>query len=486
MKFSLGLETEKFLSPLHRAGEGVGFFTDKLKALGGPLGITGLVGSLVSLHEVIEKTFGKIEQGAGLVALSKQTTASVRDIFLIQKGFSGVHLSADMAGTAIFQMQRALGGVNDMGENTKDIFSKMGLSLADLKNDSVPEQLQKVFSGLDKLSPDAAAKASSSIFGRGIGQQMLQAARSGEEFTGAMKRATEQADIMAKNALGFEHVEQNIKRVKGRLDGFFLGLAEGAAPGILQLTDKINGIDLTKLGQKLGGTLAAVTQSFTDGTFSQGLELAFKAGIQGASNFMDTKIDEWLARLSGSGTGGSGNFWTGLRGVGLGLLGIGDLAGESLGLGNSKWLGGPNGETLSELAEKRIEAAQKAFQDAGWEGAISAVAGTKLGTNPFLDELLKWGAAEKAKALARTQGSEGERHSPPPSDQLPSLGRLHQTSVNDLERVGLVRLGGASRSDYAGQTARNTAKALDFHAQIVKGIDKLLEDRGHRYDFNNQ
>jgi hypothetical protein len=51
--------------------------------------------------------------------------------------------------------------------------------------------------------------------------------------------------------------------------GLFAGIAEGAAPGIQQVLDMLNQIDLSGFGQQLGKILGAFVQAFKEGKLSE-------------------------------------------------------------------------------------------------------------------------------------------------------------------------------------------------------------------------
>ena len=117
LEFTLGLQVNKFLEGMNL---GAGSIISMAKVSEG-------------LKVVMEGVWGQIEKGAALNDLSKRTGETVGTLFQLQKGFVAAGLGADAVGGAIFMLNKSLGGVNEMGEKTEDIFHKAGLSVADLK-----------------------------------------------------------------------------------------------------------------------------------------------------------------------------------------------------------------------------------------------------------------------------------------------------------------------------------------------------------------
>jgi hypothetical protein len=88
---------------------------------------------------------------------------SVSELYQLQRGFAAAGLSASDLPTALFMMQKSLGGVNELGERSEDIFQRLHLSLSQLKTMSAPDQFNAVLNSISKLGQSDAAKAASGI-----------------------------------------------------------------------------------------------------------------------------------------------------------------------------------------------------------------------------------------------------------------------------------------------------------------------------------
>lgn len=286
LQFSLGLTAGGFMGVLDKATSKVGGLSRaalSLPGLGTALG--GAIASVSSLHAMVEGVFGAIERGAALEHLSKRTDTTVESLFKLQKGFKAAGLDAENVGPMIFKMQKALGGVNEYGEDTKSIFFRMGLSIEQLKKLKAPEQFQQIAAALGKLNSSSAANAASTIFGREGAGNMVQLSRSTAEFSEAMKKAQADAELFARNAASFAKLERGLNSLKAKTQTLFAGMAEGAAPAIQMVVDMFNKIDLTAVGRKIGRVFTAFTQAFKTGGLTELLSASLAAAFETAGYY---------------------------------------------------------------------------------------------------------------------------------------------------------------------------------------------------------
>jgi hypothetical protein len=475
--FSLGLATGGFTSGIDRAKAGIGGLVSagfRLPVLGAALG--SLIGSVGSINSVVENTFHAITRGAELNQLSKRSGETVGALFSLEKGMKGVGLAGEAAGFQLMQARKAVGGFNEMGEPTKDIFAGLGLSVEKLKDADGPELLQSIYDGLAKLNRSEAVNAAGKIFGRGGAGDALQIARSGEAFRMSIKGASEQAALFQRNAEAFEKIELSIGKLKGKFNSLFAGLAEAAAPGIQALLDRMNNINIQGFGKKVGEVFTSIAESVQEGRLSEVLELSIKAGIQGGSDFMLTKIMEWSdavrkAFSNPDSKDGQGSFLNragaGIVGVTEGTLALWDQLGAKMGVPGAQ-----------EMADFRTDSANSWFKLAGLDNGIldkaaeAFVAGIEGRKNEYADQLKDTFAELLATARARAQqetakagakGIIGENNSKSAT----------QKNVNDLERIGLLFFAQNNRQDYARQTADNTREAIRVLDRIRAGVEKF-------------
>jgi hypothetical protein len=282
LQFTLGLSTGSFLAKIAEARGAAGAF------------ITSLIGV-----EAIQAGFmGALERGVGLQHLSKQTGESVGNLYKLQRGFLSAGLSADDVGPILFRMNRALGGINEMGERTPDIFKRLGLSLHSLRTGGSIPALQSILTVLGRHNQSSAASAATSIFGRMGAQSMVQLSRSSKEFAEGIKEAAGGALMFQGAAAAIERLHHTFVTLKADAELIWLGLLSGVAPAIQSTLDLLKKIDFAKIGAKLGEFIQTLGEVFGSGQISTLVVLAFAAGFEQALFYGERFIVTFCAGLA--------------------------------------------------------------------------------------------------------------------------------------------------------------------------------------------
>src|ERR1035438_9398376 len=203
-----------------------------------------------ALRLTMAKTWGVFEQGAALEHLHKRTGETVAHLYMLQKGFQAAGVEAGDVGPMLFQMQKALGGVNELGQRTDVVFQRLGLSVKGLKQKGGADAMQDILRKIGKLNQSDAAKAASGIFGRSGAGNAIQLSHSIDEFSEAMKRAATQAYVFDRMAATFAAIERAVQRVKNILGPIFAGIGEGIGPALKKALDWVNKIDLSKRSEE--------------------------------------------------------------------------------------------------------------------------------------------------------------------------------------------------------------------------------------------
>ena len=265
LEFSLGLATGGFIRSLDEA-------SSELK---------GFIGGLLGVEAVTERVKAAIEKGAGLEALHKRTGESVSSLYQLQEGFKAAGLSGDDVAGTLMHMQRAIGGVNEMGERTPDIFRRLGLNIETLQKENGPQQLNQIVTALSRLNSVGAAAAASSIFGRMDYANIIQIVNSTKEFGEGMEHASEQARNWQRVSAAFEMIEISMNRLKNIASGFFAGIAEGLVPALQRGLNSLQAWEstLVNIGQSIGRFAGAMLEAFREGKVGELLGLSLQVGF---------------------------------------------------------------------------------------------------------------------------------------------------------------------------------------------------------------
>ncbi|HOX58996.1 MAG TPA: hypothetical protein P5205_17690 [Candidatus Paceibacterota bacterium] len=468
LQFTLGLEVSKALSALNVSATAVTALTATFKGLGA----------------VVGRVWDQLDKGASLSDLSKRTGVSVANLFQLQKGFEAVGISADSVGSALFMLNKSLGGVNELGEDTKSIFAQAGLSVEELKKAGAGGAMQSVLGRMAGMDQTSASAFAGKIFGRGMAADMVQASRQMKDFNDAMAGARAQAQVFQRVAALFDTIDKAVGRAKQKLDPLFLTIAEKIAPAIEQVLNWINNIDLTPLSDAIGDAFDVLAEAFAQGKVLELLSKGFSAAIEYLGNMLFGLL-------------GDGGFWAAIwnRMVGEFYIAIAVIAKSFLNLGVI--LKAAIGQAFDVLFEwvGKIPRLGKAL---GLKGYKAGDFGARFadekenasGANKMLDELFGAGTSRygkyvsgMAQAFGRAQAQSGgpaqeafkelaagllgqrKGRKAASSGQAESAGeRLsldtgkgggQRPQVTDLERIGFVFGGGMGRGA-AETTAKNT------------------------------
>jgi len=455
LSFALGLESSAFSSGLDRAGGRLLAFLS--------------IGKAVSA--AFEGTWAAIERGGALNDLSARTGESVADLYRLEEAFKVVGISADKVPTLINRFNKSLSGVGEMGEKTTEAFAALGLSMDDLKRMDAPTQLSTVAAALAKLERGSGLDVAARLFGRGMGEDIMQISRDARGFSETLAASAREAAVFARNAAAFDKLGDTMTRIKGSLSGMFAGVAEGIVPMLQKMADALNQLDLVAIGQDIGTLFTGAFQAFQEGKISELIAESIIAGfeaavvaipgifaqlgmvilrvmetpltyIQAFYDMMVGNLAELLSKIPGNEGASQGGFMT-----------FNDALKERKEQGLEFFT---QGNTLDFMQEGI---------DAYW-----ADAKTRLGDiGSGLFSTFKDFASRAPKAAALTD-SKGNAEA-----ALPGLGEMKKTNATSLEKMGFVMGGGAA--DYQKQTAagvktlvtevRRTNKLLDVKPQTA-------------------
>ena len=282
---TMTLDNSRFIAAMDRVHNATSAALSPLKTMA--LGLTGLGGAFAALESakgIIDGVMGAFTKGRDLEILHRETGQSIADLVELQKAFVSVKMPAESVGTALFMLNKALGGVNEMGEPTDKAFARIGLSIGALKNMSAVDQFHAIIAGMAKLPTEAdKSSVAMGIFGRSA--RDLQALLNDPAgFDAAVKAAGPMAEVMMRNAAAFEKVDKTIQAIQAKMAGFWAGIAEGLAPALQVVLDVLNKINLLDIGEKIGRTVRLITEAFKEGKVGEIISLSLQIGFMKAVN----------------------------------------------------------------------------------------------------------------------------------------------------------------------------------------------------------
>jgi hypothetical protein len=179
-------------------------------------------------------------------------------VTILGQAFRNAGMDAGAVGPVLNMLQSALGGVNDEGMPTADVFKRIGLNIAELRTMPALEQLRAISEALGKL-PDQAAKAKAvrEIFGR-QGGAMLPLLTDPEAISTAKTQVGRLADNLNESVAALDKFSDAWDATDLKKMQFFAGFAKGLSGDLEKAADSLNRMDFSRAGQDTGNLARGV------------------------------------------------------------------------------------------------------------------------------------------------------------------------------------------------------------------------------------
>lgn len=250
IRADLQLNCERFLGSIHTVSEAVEGLEHKVLAFAGAFEGLKIGAELVS--EQFEHLHEALELGDKMNDLQANTGQTITDLTVLRQAFANAGLGADGVQPALKNLAKALTGINEDGEPTKEVFEKLGVSINALRDMSAVQQittLQAAFKGIP--NPADRAKAAMDLFGK-AGGQMLALLSEDEALTTASRQVGGLGETLQANAKTFDSISDAIGALHLKFDQFYTGLASGVADDAESFFKDLSEMDFTSAGESAG------------------------------------------------------------------------------------------------------------------------------------------------------------------------------------------------------------------------------------------
>lgn len=261
---------------LSAIGSLVGAILSTVTKLAGVLGAIALTlgGVLVA---GIKKA---VDLGRELVNTQAQTGLKPRSSVVLRSALGMAGINQSHLDTETNRLQTAISGVGPPKTDTLQAIHALGLRLVELRKMSPEQLLEAVGTGLQKLANPADRAAAAIKLFTVRGNEMLGMLMQTHLFQTAREQWGKATELLAKNADKFAFVSRAIDGLLHvKPTAFFTGVASGLGNALTFFADKLNKLDFTELGVKVGEKLKYAVEVLY-GAFQKGQlwELA-KAGM---------------------------------------------------------------------------------------------------------------------------------------------------------------------------------------------------------------
>lgn len=293
------------LSGLAQVNAGLSQVTSGIKSLLAPLA-AGAAG-FVSAKKIAEGLKDIVEFAGKFNDLSARTGTSIQRLIVQEQAMRDAGLGADALAHSYGKLQQALEDAFQ-GGGAQDAFRQLGLSAKDLMQLDPGSQFERVAKAIGELpTPTERTAAAMRIFGKGA-TELIPLFRDGGAFDSAAETLGEMPSLVARNAKVLDDLGDAFGRIPNKIRGLFIGVVDQLDGPIKELTEKINKIDLTKLGKKIGAFVQVAIDAWGDGRFDSFLSIVigagFEQGIAFAKSLMELNAAGiWKPIVTGLATG---------------------------------------------------------------------------------------------------------------------------------------------------------------------------------------
>ena len=221
-----------------------------------------------------------IKLGGELSDLSARTRIGVRDLVLLQQAYKNNGIEAGAVAKHVGLLQKKIYEASNGNKTAAATFRDLGLSAMGLAKLAPAEQFAAVATAISGIAdPTTKAAMAMEVFGKSGGELLVLFNEKGAINNAASQLGVLPA-VLARNADLFDSIADAFDRIAKIPRNFFVGVFDQLAPELKSITDQIESIDFTKLGQKFGAFVKVAIQFWKEGRFDEFISLSFEAGIE--------------------------------------------------------------------------------------------------------------------------------------------------------------------------------------------------------------
>lgn len=223
-----------------------------------------------------------LKLGGELSDLSARTRIGVRDLVLLQQAYKNNGMEAGAVAKHVGLLQKKIYEAANGNKTAAATFRDLGVSAMGLQKLAPAEQFAAVANAISGIAdPTAKAAMAMEIFGKSGGELLVLFNEKGAINNAAGQLGVLPA-VLARNADLFDSISDALDRIAKIPRNFFVGLFDQLAPLLKKVTDGIEAIDFTLLGQKFGAFVNVAIDFWKAGKFDEFVSLTFQAGIETA------------------------------------------------------------------------------------------------------------------------------------------------------------------------------------------------------------
>jgi hypothetical protein len=197
--------------------------------------------------------------------LQAKTGLALEPLLVLKQAFENAGIGSEALASGVRKLQQNLVNASEGSGTAVASFTKLGINFADIINLPVDQQIEIVGRAINNLEGDAQKTAAAvDIFGKS-GANLLAVFKDASAIETARKQVGELATNLGTSIGALDKLSDAIQAAeKNKGFQFLAGFASGFSSDIEKAADKLNAIDLSKLG-KSAGEVAKGVQVLSEG-----------------------------------------------------------------------------------------------------------------------------------------------------------------------------------------------------------------------------
>ena len=216
---------------------------------------------LVSVAGTFAAMKNALDLGSEMTDLSNRTGVAVESLYGLRQGFKDAGVDAQALGPAINKMQKALASAVGGGKEA-NVLKGMGLDPQSLASMDSGQAFAKIGNAISQLpNSTERAAAAMALFGKNGGELLQVFMDPNFKDAGNISNT---ARLLGQNAGIFDKASDALGHVGPKLQGLFVGMASGMTGLLDSMSNGINSIDLSGIGESLGNIAGNFSTDFSD------------------------------------------------------------------------------------------------------------------------------------------------------------------------------------------------------------------------------
>ena len=242
--------------------------------------VLAVTAAYVGFRAIARRGRETLALGAELEHLSKRTSISVSDLAALRQAFEDNGIAPQRVGRAVNDMQKRISdAARGMGEASRAL-RELRIEADELSRMSPADQFALIGERIGEIEdPARRTNTAMALLGKS-GADLLPLFQSGGAIDEARESLGKLPEVLQRNATEFERIDTLIGRIPNKSRQLFAGLGDQLAGYLGGPLERLNRMDFTQLGQRIGAFIATGLDSIKDGTFSEFISLAIEAGFE--------------------------------------------------------------------------------------------------------------------------------------------------------------------------------------------------------------